>query len=463
MVLPLIAAVAAIGAVAEVGRQVHDSYSESYDAAKARGELGVAANDAWAGDRSTILSERGRLESGFDGSWAKPVLTDKLDGFSSLSHQQIWDALNGSGSQPGVDAGAINAGADGWRRLVTGMTNAVTQFNSRIDTAIGDGWDGTTANAAIDGVRTYATEAQKLPTTFQMVANGIDLMQGALAQAKMAIDEPYEVSWDEQLLGAIPGSDFLKSDQYQADEAERAAQEILERVYKPQAVVADEKTPVLAVPKNPLGDGNVPGGDNNNGDGSGGGSTNGGSNGGSNGANADGDQSLPAATTPQTTDPTSETPEDDPATDDTSDDETDPAATTPTATPSTEPASTAQNPTGTPSAGTGAPGSGGSPGGGSPGSGSPGTGGVAQAPVAGRGVPGSPAAGTPAAASAGKAAGAVGRGMSGMPGMMGGGGRGGGKDDESEHKIPDYLIQDRESELIGQLPPTLPPGGVIGA
>ncbi len=454
MVAPLIAAVAAIGAVAELGRQVHDSYSESYEEAKARGELGVAANDAWAGDRSTILSERGRLESGFDGSWAKPVLSGKLESFDSLTHQQIWDALNGSGSQPGVDAGEINAGADGWRRLVTGMSNAVTQFNTRIDTAIRDGWDGTTANAAIDGVRTYSTEAQKLPTTFQMVGNGIDLMQGALAQAKMAIPEPYEVSWDEKLLGAIPGSDFLKSDQYQAEEAERAAREILERVYKPQAVVADEKTPVLAVAKNPLGDGNVPGGDNNNGDGSGGGSNNGGSNGSTTG----GDESSPAATTPQTTSPATDTSEEDSASDDSSGDETSPTATTPAA---TEPASTPQSPTAAPGAGT--PGSG-SPGGGggSPGGGSPGAG--VAAPVAGRGVPGSPSAGTPAAASAGKAAGAGGRGMSGMPGMMGGGGgRGGGKDDESEHKIPDYLIQDRESELIGQLPPTLPPGGVIGA
>ncbi|WP_446223844.1 PPE domain-containing protein [Nocardia sp. IBHARD005] len=456
MPAPLLA-IAAIGAVAELGRQIHNSYSTAYEEAKARGELGVAANSAWAGDRSTILSERGRLETGFDGSFAKPVLTGKLDGFSALSHQQIWDALNGSGSQPGVDAGEINAGADGWRRLVTGMTNAVTQFNTRIDTAIRDGWDGTTANAAIDGVRTYSSEAQKLPTTFQMVGNGIDLMQGALAQAKMAIPEPYEVPWDEVLLAKIPGSDFLKSDQYQADEAERAAQEILERVYKPQAVVADEKTPVLAVPKNPLGDGNVPGGDNNNGDGSRGGSTNGNSN----GSTPGGDQSSPAATTPQSTNPTTDTPEDDSSTDDSSGDETSPTATTPTATPSTEPASTPQSPTAAPGAGT--PGSGAPGGGGSPGGGSPGAGGAAQAPVAGRGVPGSPSAGMPAAASAGKGAGAGGRGMSGMPGMMGGGGRGGGKDDESEHKIPDYLIQDRESELIGQLPPTLPPGGVIGA
>lgn len=457
MPLPLIAL--AVVAVAAVADGVYDDYSASYDEAEGRGKLGEAANNEVSGDRTIIQSERARLESGFDGTYSTPVLTGKLDDFSTLSHQQIWDALNGSGDQPGVSAGEINAGADGWRRLVTGMSDAVTNFRTRIDTPINEGWSGTTANAAIDGVRGYATEAEKLPTTFQMVANGIDLMEGALLQAKMAIDKPKELSLDGQLTAWIPDGGVLKDEQYRIDEAERAAQEILERVYKPQAVTADEKTPVLAVPKNPIGDGGLPV-DTGNGGGS--------NNGGGNGSTGNGDQGTPQTTpqtaTPQTTNPTTDTPDDDTddnADDDSSGDDTSPAAATPSTDP-TNPAATQQNPTGTPN--TGAPGTGTPGSGGSPGTGSPGLGATAQSPGAGRAVPGSPSAGTPTAAAAGRAATAGARGMSGMPGMMGGGaGRGGGSDDENEHKTPDYLIQDREHELIGQLPPTLPPGGVIGA
>ncbi|MGW6727283.1 PPE domain-containing protein [Nocardia sp. NPDC055029] len=460
MPLPLIAlAVVAVGAVAAEGKAIYDDYSTSYDEAEARGKLGEAANNEVSGDRTIIQSERARLESGFDGTYSSPVLTGKLDDFSTLSHQQIWDALNGSGDQPGVSAGEINAGADGWRRLVTGMSDAVTTFRTRIDTAINEGWSGTTANAAIDGVRGYATEAEKLPTTFQMVANGIDLMEGALLQAKMAIDKPKELSLDGKLTAWIPDGGVLKDEQYRIDEAERAAQEILERVYKPQAVTADEKTPVLAVPKNPIGDGGLPV-DTGNGGGS--------NNGAGNGSTGNGDQGTPQTTpqtaTPQSTNPTTDTPDDD--TDDNADDyssgdDTSPAAATPSTDP-TNPAATQQSPTATPN--TGAPGTGTPGSGGSPGTGSPGLGATAQSPGAGRAVPGSPSAGTPAAAAAGRAAAAGARGMSGMPGMMGGGaGRGGGSDDENEHKTPDYLIQDREHELIGQLPPTLPPGGVIGA
>ncbi|MFD4433101.1 hypothetical protein ACFWPJ_27605, partial [Nocardia sp. NPDC058497] len=233
----------------------------------------------------------------------------------------------------------------------------------------------------------YATEAEKLPTTFQMVANGIDLMEGALLQAKMAIDKPKELSLDGKLTAWIPDGGVLKDEQYRIDEAERAAQEILERVYKPQAVTADEKAPVLAVPKNPIGDGGLPV-DTGNGGGS--------NNGGGNGSTGNGDQGTPQTTpqtaTPQT--PTTDTPDDDTddnAEDDSSGDDTSPAAATPSTDP-TNPAATQQNPTATPN--TGAPGTGTPGSGGSPGTGSPGLGATAQSPGAGRAVPGSSSAGT---------------------------------------------------------------------
>ncbi|MFD6220032.1 PPE domain-containing protein [Nocardia asteroides] len=456
MPLPLIAlAVVAVAAVAAEGEAIYDNYSTSHDEAKARGDLGTAANDAVSGDRTIIESERARLESGFDGTYAKAELTGKLESFSTLSHQEIWDALNGSGDKPGVSAGEINAGADGWRRLVTGMSTAVTDFRTKIDTAINQGWSGNTANAAIDGVRAYASEAEKLPTTFQMVANGIDLMEGALLQAKMAIDKPKELSWDGKLTAWIPDGGLLKDEQYRIDEAERAAQEILERVYKPQAVVADEKTPVLAVPKNTIGEIGQPADDGN------GGATNNNNGNGDNGTTSNDDQAVPQSTLPQSTDeettsPSTEDTGDDAGDDTSGEDDTTASSTTPGV--ETTPTGTTPGTT-TPGTTPGGPGSGGGPGGG----GSPGLGTTSQNPTAGRPVAGTPAGNQAAAAAAGRGGAAGGRGMSGMPGMMGGGGRGAGtNNDDDEHTSPDYLIQDRESELIGELPPTLPPGGVIG-
>ncbi|MBB5914768.1 hypothetical protein BJY24_003635 [Nocardia transvalensis] len=77
---------------------------------------------------------------------------------------------------------------------------------------------------------------------------------------------------------------------------------------------------------------------------------------------------------------------------------------------------------------------------------------------AGRGASGVPGAGNNAtAAASGMGAGKAGAsGMGGMPGM--GHGAGGRKDEESEneHKTPDYLIMDREEELLGRRDPTVP-------
>lgn len=65
-----------------------------------------------------------------------------------------------------------------------------------------------------------------------------------------------------------------------------------------------------------------------------------------------------------------------------------------------------------------------------------------------------------AAASTNAAAKTTSSGTSGMPGMGGAGARKS-EDEEREHKTPDYLIMDREEELIGRLDPAS--GGALGA
>lgn len=80
---------------------------------------------------------------------------------------------------------------------------------------------------------------------------------------------------------------------------------------------------------------------------------------------------------------------------------------------------------------------------------------------AGQSIPGTGNGNTAAAtASANGAAKTTSSGTSGMPGMGGAGARKP-EDEEREHKTPDYLIMDREEELIGPLDPAL--GGAIGA
>ncbi|MFD3744472.1 hypothetical protein [Nocardia sp. NPDC058633] len=442
------------------GFKVWDNHNRSDNADNERSTLDNDGKQAWEGDRSIIGGEMSRLLAGtavtMEGEKVSP------EAFSTWSHQQIWDALRGKDGQPGVDAGQINASADAWRRLTTGTETAVNNYRTSFERVLSEKWAGASGNSAIDGVKSYTAEAAKLPVTFQMVANGIDYMEGVLGQAKIAIPKPEEVSTFDEFIGHIPGNGVVKAAKHRANEAEEDARLFMIGTYQPGSITVDKQTPILPVPVNNIGDpGGVP---DTGGNGNDGGSNND-SNNGNNNSNGDnsstdlaGTQEDPATTEPQSTDPG-----DDQNDEGAGDDSTEPSTTDPSA---TTPAATTPVGTGTPTTpGGGAPGSG-SPGSGSPGSGSPGSG-VPSGGAAGAAVPGTPGGAAAAAGSgnrAGTATGAGGRGMSGMPGMMGGGRGGGGKgEDDSEHAIPDYLIQDREDELIGLLPPTLPPGGVIGA
>lgn len=411
--------------------------------------------ETWEGDRTIITDEWSRLAANsgltMDGRKVNP------EPFSTWTHQQIWEALNGPDGASGVDAAAVNAGADGWRRLTTGTETAMTNYRTSFERVLSEKWSGQSGNAAIDAIKSYTADATKLTTAFQMVANGIDHMEGLLGQAKIAIPKPEKVEWIDEMISHIPGNGVVKAQKHRVTEAQEDARLFMIGTYQPGSITVDSQTPVLPQPVNNLGATND--------DGTGGGNNNGGGNGNNNNG-ATGNGGTPGTTNPAVTqeDPTTTTPQSTDSGDDqddsSDDDSTEPSSTDPTA---TNPAATTPTGTGQPTgdnkpAGTG---------GGSPGSGSPG-GGIAggpTAPGAGRSVTGSPVGANPAGsgvrAAAGGAAGA--RGMSGMPGMMGGGRGGNGKDDENEHTTPDYLIQDRESELIGQLPPTLPPGGVIGA
>ncbi|WP_157978496.1 MULTISPECIES: hypothetical protein [Nocardia] len=444
--------------------KVIDNHDRSDNADNDRGRLDNEGKLAWEGDRSIIGNEWTRLDGSSEVSMAKPAVTDP-EAFSTWSHEQIWNALNGGNGQPEVRAGDINAGADGWRRLTTGTETAVTNYRNSFERVLSEKWSGTSGTAAIDAVKSYTTEAAALPTSFQMVANGIDYMEGLLGQAKMTIPKPDKPSGFDEFLGHIPGNGLVKAAKHRANEAEADAQRFMIGTYQPGSVTVDNQTPVLPVPRNTVADpGTVPGG-NDNGNGTGGnGSGNGvGSSGNNNGgtptANPTGTQENPA-TNPQSNGTDGSQGNSDGSTKPSS---TDPSGNTPTG---TTPAGT-DKPT-TPGdgklGGSGSPGTG-SPGSGSSGSGSPGSGalGGTGAPGAGRSVTGTPgSSGGSGSGSGGSRTSSTSgtRGMNGMPGMGGRGG--GGRDDEDEHKIPDYLIQDRENELIGQLPATLPPGGVIG-
>ncbi|WP_327148132.1 hypothetical protein [Nocardia sp. NBC_01329] len=393
-------------------------------------------NTTWNQDRAAFGGEWSGLVNEFGGQFAPSAILEK-DGFPAMTHQQIWDALDG------VNSAMINDFATTWRGLTDKARTANKEFLDGVNADLEAGWNGQSGTAAVDGVREFSTSFTALAASFQMVAHGLDLMEGHLAQAKASVGEPDSVTLGDKVINSLPLGDTLKSPQYRADEAQETARWVMTTYYEPGAADVDSRTPVLPEPKKTVDDGSSPqqpGGatqpsqqstqpqttrsQTTTDDGT---QT-------EKGAEDPGstEQEDPQATEPQSTTPQSTTPET----------PTNPALTTGTPT-TTTPGSPSGTPSGSPS--------------GTP-SGTPQT----TAPfVPGQTVQGAPksATGTPPTAST-SASNRAGRG--GMPGMMPPGARGNKGDEDEEHKVPDYLVYDRGSELLGTQPPALPPGGVIG-
>ncbi|MET8795636.1 hypothetical protein ABZV91_04125 [Nocardia sp. NPDC004568] len=392
------------------------------------------AQDAtWSQDRTAFGGEWSGLVSEFGGQFAPPAILEK-DGFPAMTHQQIWDALES------VSPTTINDFATAWRNLTDKARTANKEFLDGVNADLEAGWNGQSGTAAVNGVREFSTSFNSLAASFQMVAHGLDLMEGHLAQAKASVGKPDDVTLGDKLINSLPFGDTFKSPQYRADEAQETARWVMTTYYEPGATDVDSKTPVLPEPKKTVDDGSDPP-----------------------------QQPVPPTGGPsQTAGPTTQ-PQDTTITDDgtqtedgTQDPSTGPEDPQDTEPQSTIPQSTTPETPTSPALTTGAP-AGTTPG--SP-SGTP-SGSPSGAPqtttpfVPGQTVQGAPktTTGGPAAAST---AASTRAGRGGMPGMMSPGARGAKGDEDDEHKTPDYLVYDRGSELLGTQPPALPPGGVIG-
>lgn len=422
MVAPLSTATEMLGAIS-----AGNSYSRESDAA-----------DRFDPDKKVIRKERSDLTGRYGGRYAARKVP-KHENFDLWTHQQIWDALHGAGST--VSITEINDGADGWRRLDEGghrsrhggMRAAVDVFRADVDRALETHWSGKAATAAMAGTKAYVGEAAKLAVTFQLMANCIDLLEGALGQSAAAVTDPGDVSGFDQAGEKIPTIGFVKQSKHDADEAQAEARRVMREVYQPAAKEVDDHTPVLAQAVSTFQSGSTV---------------------------KPGDIPATKCAGPPAPEPEPAKPPVDGKDikqrqnkrDDNDETGTDAADTTPS---STSPSTNAPTAT-TPSTPGGAvPGSG-VPGNGSPGNGLSG-GGV---PIVGKAAPGTSGQPTTSAAARGANTSTGRNGMPGMGGMGAPGARGRGEDDD-EHTSPEYLVRDRTTELLGEQPWVLPTGGVI--
>ncbi|MGW4324535.1 WXG100 family type VII secretion target [Nocardia sp. NPDC004573] len=329
----------------------------------------------------------------------------------------------------------------------------VETFARSIQTSIAQAWSGPAAEQSKSAIAKYTSEAQNLTTSLEELYYRVRDAATAIADTKKALPDLIDFTFGERIFHPTRWS--LNGERSEAEQSARVA---MKEFYVQPFSEMDGKIPVLPTPVGPTASVDIPapppGGYKN--DDSSGPTSNDAGNGPTTDSGTPGDKDgngKPDETSTEEQQSTDESNQNEQSAETTTDDtSTTPAGVNPT---STTPASTT-DPTKTAPAGTPTPHSPGTPG-------TPGTPSTTNQPQQPRSVPGTP--GTPSTsvhpAAAARATSGL-RGASGMPGMMAPGARGGGKDDESEHKTPDYLItQENTDELLGEPPRTLP-GGVIG-
>ncbi|WP_280437846.1 hypothetical protein [Nocardia carnea] len=387
-----------------------------------------------------------------------PAYITQMELFEGLEHEEIYAKV--SEMTPGVMHGV----ADAYKSIANSLGGALFGSLLSIQRELSDGMAGEFADAANQASRTFfdqATDVQEVINAVGMrihaAAYGAEVVKKSVpppptpgaapggTAVTTTVNDPAQVA--QTVVNATDPATQAAFDAYKEDQR-LAAVEVMNTAYKPTYQPAGEGVPTF-VPVQMPGDQPGPAGPGGTTTSGPGGTTSGpGSqapNGENPGENETGEQPQEtpgSAEEPQTTTASS-----------TENPTTQQPGTT-TGTPTGDPQRTTSSTTapGSPGAPTGTPGSPGMPGGAPPQNQAPGK----TVPGAPGGTPNGPVSGPAAAA----AAAGTNRGMSGMPGMMGGGAGARRGEDDEEHKVPDYLVHDREEELFGARPQLL--DGVLG-
>ncbi|RJO69924.1 hypothetical protein D5S18_28985 [Nocardia panacis] len=380
--------------------------------------------------------------TGYEG----PQIPHGGENSKSWTHPDILDAFKT------LDPRDAFIQADRYWQVRNDWEQGLRTFARSINNSISHAWEGPAAEASKTAIQKYTKDSEALIQSLTEMYTWVHHAANQISETKKAIpNDPVIIDWTYHI---NPFSWGLEEKRNRNTEE---AREAMDQKYVKPFQEYDNKIPVLPTPVSPTHSVDIsvpPTGWSNSGPGGPGpGGSPGRGDGGATG-NPDGTQPQQTGDQPGKVEPQS--------TGDggvTSGKQTQPTTNSGTQAGSdatkTSPTGTTPTPTGTPE-GPGIPG--GRPGG----PGSPGTAGRPSTPGAPIPVPrqsisglaASPLAGNPAAAKAG---------ATGMPGGMAPGAAGKGKGEEdSQHKIPDYLItQENTDELLGEIPKTLPEG-VIG-
>lgn len=207
-------------------------------------EMAVATADADAerarawGERDALTAQTSSLE------YSEHAIVDD-DPFDAMSHSEIFDHVNE------MNPATLSAIGEAWKAIAGRVESGIGKFQNDVNGAITEGWQGRGGSAALEAVLAYSADAGELKVRVDLISNKIEEAKIALDEAKRSIPAPDGASTVERFLSLVPGATW-KQAQYEAEEAERQARQVMKDVYLPYMKRADDQVPILPAAFNPV-------------------------------------------------------------------------------------------------------------------------------------------------------------------------------------------------------------------
>lgn len=207
-------------------------------------EMAAATADADA-ERARAWGERDALSAQTSSlQYSEHAIVDD-DPFDAMSHSEIFDHVNE------MDPATLSAIGEAWKAIAGRVEAGIGKFRSDVNGAITEGWQGRGGSAALEAVLAYSADAGELKVRVDLISNKIEEAKIALHEAKRSIPAPDGASTVEMILSMVPGATW-KQAQYEAEEAERQARQVMKDVYLPYMKRADDQVPILPAAFNPV-------------------------------------------------------------------------------------------------------------------------------------------------------------------------------------------------------------------
>ena len=192
---------------------------------------------AW-GERDALTAQTSSLE------YSEHAIVDD-DPFDAMSHSEIFDHVNE------MNPATLSAIGEAWKAIAGRVEAGIGKFQNDVNGAITEGWQGRGGSAELEAVLAYSADAGELKVRVDLISNKIEEAKIALDEAKRSIPAPDGASTVERFLSMVPGATW-KQAQYEAEEAERQARQVMKDVYLPSMKRADDQVPILPAAFNPV-------------------------------------------------------------------------------------------------------------------------------------------------------------------------------------------------------------------